>query len=208
MRVMKSEKQSKKILNIICVIITFVFTFSQIAVSGIQDEKLFQNTNRDEIQADSNEEARIIETTGGDAFLNTGITQQADTMTPIDNAAAIAVGYIGVGKTKEEIITILTGELNYTVTEAEIAYSKADAKLQTENTPNDAEHEGLTPVAVGLAEAIEEQQNTGHTGGILAAAIEDTQTEQKPTLSAKERVAQAVESRGGSLDFADGKIRK
>lgn len=120
---------NKRIVSVLIIVICFVFAFTTLAISGIEDEKLIQGSNPDDTQIDDSTEAKVVNVTADDTALNDpSSSQQNNDLSPIDNATSLAAGYIQSGKSQDEIITTLTADLGYTKTEAQIAYSKASTQ--------------------------------------------------------------------------------
>ncbi|MCK4994229.1 MAG: hypothetical protein KAS13_04185 [Candidatus Omnitrophica bacterium] len=153
-KAMKHLKNRKIIFSIISVVIACIFIITPLAISGIQDDKLIQGNNTEEAQLEGTQEAKVVTVSQDDpAISGAGLQQQETGISPIDNAASVAIGYINAGMSKEDIITILIKDLDYTDTEAEIAYSKAGAQVTStqENTVSEA-----------VVEETSEEESTTH----------------------------------------------
>ena len=137
-KAMKNLKKSKMMINIISVVIACVFIITPLAVSGIQDDKFIQGNKTEQAQLGSTQEAKVVTVSKDDPLISGSAQPQQDQgLSPIENAASLAVGYVQAGMSREEIITVLTTDLGYTETEAKIAYSKASAQTASEQ-PNSA----------------------------------------------------------------------
>ncbi len=120
----------KKIVHIICFVLTFIFSSSNFCRGSFLNEFQQQESNIEEAQLDNSQDPKVVSVSQDKAGLNgSGQAQQDKGLSPIENAAALATGYIKAGMKKEEIQKVLTTNLGYTDTEAEIAYSKASAEL-------------------------------------------------------------------------------
>ena len=162
--IMKRTKQSKKILNIICIVSAFIFTFTQIAVSGIQDDKLHQDSKIEDAQVDNSQNTKVVTVSQDDTMINGSQQLQQDTgLSSMENATSLATGYIQANMSKEEIISTLTSDLGYTQTEAEIAYSKASVTLESQ--------QGISSQTTTTEESIQEEDRDVSAKGRVKQGI-------------------------------------
>ncbi|MCK5492452.1 MAG: hypothetical protein KAJ14_05005, partial [Candidatus Omnitrophica bacterium] len=128
-----NKKIKTKTLKICCIAIVFIFTFTNSGIGGLVDEKLHQNADLEDSQVNNNQNAIVVTTSNTDQLItNEEYIPQDNNLSPIDNATSIASGYIQAGKSEDEVFLSLT-DMGFTEVEAEIAYAKANAGLQTED---------------------------------------------------------------------------
>lgn len=171
---MKNIKNSKKIFCITSILTIFVLVLCPLAISGIQDEKLIEESNVEDAELSSNQEPTVVTVSQDDPVVAESEPTNQDTgLSPIDNAASLAVGYVEAGMSRDDVITVLTTDLGYTDTEAKIAYSKASAQVSSA--------EDNTVSETVIEESIEE--------------------EAVPELAAKDRVNEGISKKPGRKFF-------
>jgi len=170
------QSVTTRALKIMLIITVFILSFTRFSISALEDEKLHTSSDHEDAQVSDNNNTPVVTTSATDHLIsNNHAVGEDKSLTPIDNAASLASGYIQAGKSKDEIIKTLTDNMGYTQTEAAIAYSKAESKITVE------------PQADSVSTA-------------LTAQTENTQesAEATPQKSAKDRVAEGTGQKPGT----------